>query len=643
LGSGSFGEVHKGVYVDSENNQYNTAIKRMTPKSTSAMRMILKEISAMQSMADIESNYAPRVYGCNTFTQYPEKVYVAQELLAGDLDSRSFRSFFQDLSNADSIRVVYQLFKGLAHLWKAGYVHNDIKPANMMHRTNKNNVVLIDFGLAQGVGSVNKAAGTPIFMSPPKFTEKDKVQPMDDIYSLALSVAVMESKGGYDAVFKGVNSKYGSTKGCFQSHTRKVCRNIIATNVKAILEKSGYGKYNKDAEMVPGINLTTFIVKIIYFTGVNLSYKDALDILREMHNIECNKENGAKLDANEKVEQAQRDAEAKRLEDIKKQEELKLYLEQKEKAKLEQREREKIQREKELAKQEQQRKIKLEQIEKDKQAKQDKIDQAKVEKYQNEQANRLNQLMKQNAIIAIGKEGKISDRNKVAKKEVQEDVQRPPFIMKNDYLYNKKDYKGVIVQDFVEKDPKDEEFEQTVIQQKKDRENRIAQLQKEIEALQGEIKNHEKAHVRNSEFYNENKDMFKRHVIEDDEEKLEDPDEEGNEQMVRENLVRRSEKVQQYFGGKQAFDDGYYNKFVQKKKKQKQKKIVGVYRNDLKLAQDNYPVVDKYKPINRKTPIVQEKKLVENKKNNIYALKDKRYPNNYIYVPEQKDKIRRII
>ena len=306
LGKGSFGLVKKVSYTDSMKNTFEIALKEMHPNANEKA-MILREISAMDSMNEGKSPYVAQLHGCYVVEEYPFRVYLAQERLGYDLDSTSFISFYQMLKPADSISIVIQMFKGLRDLWAVGYSHNDIKPANMMARKNNNkSIVLIDLGLAERVGARHFMGGTPLFMSPARFTAIGKIMPKDDIYSMAISVLVMEAKHGFDDVFRGITSKtYGTAYyGCFEKHLNSACRQKIAQNGISILQRANYGTYDRNQSLQKGVNLTTLIANMILYDNYNFDHAQTVELIRHIEStLNSGKDQAAgkfgKADANE--------------------------------------------------------------------------------------------------------------------------------------------------------------------------------------------------------------------------------------------------------------------------------------------------------------------------------------------------------
>ncbi|MBS0569158.1 MAG: serine/threonine protein kinase [Proteobacteria bacterium] len=110
--------------------------------------------------------------------------YLASEYLpAGTLRDR-----MQRLNTAEVLEIVRDVASGLSYAHEMGFVHRDVKPGNIMFRSN-GSAVLADFGIAKAIKSVSAATmagnaiGTPDYMSP----EQAQATPVDgrsDLYSL---------------------------------------------------------------------------------------------------------------------------------------------------------------------------------------------------------------------------------------------------------------------------------------------------------------------------------------------------------------------------------------------------------------------------------------------------------------------------
>lgn len=110
--------------------------------------------------------------------------YLASEYLpAGTLRDR-----MQRLNVAEVLEIIRDVASGLSYAHEMGFVHRDVKPGNIMFRSN-GSAVLADFGIAKAIKSVSAATmagnaiGTPDYMSP----EQAQATPVDgrsDLYSL---------------------------------------------------------------------------------------------------------------------------------------------------------------------------------------------------------------------------------------------------------------------------------------------------------------------------------------------------------------------------------------------------------------------------------------------------------------------------
>jgi serine/threonine-protein kinase PpkA len=126
----------------------------------------------------------PHLMTVHDIGSYNGVYYLASEFLpAGTLRER-----MDGLSTAEALEIARDIASGLAYAHEKGFVHRDVKPGNIMFRSN-GTAVLADFGIAKAMKSMSAATmagnaiGTPDYMSP----EQAQAIPVDgrsDLYSL---------------------------------------------------------------------------------------------------------------------------------------------------------------------------------------------------------------------------------------------------------------------------------------------------------------------------------------------------------------------------------------------------------------------------------------------------------------------------
>jgi len=94
------------------------------------------------------------------------------------------------ISISEAIRILTAIAEGLAIVHRAGLVHRDVKPENVM-LTPDERIVLMDFGLvtpASQLGLSNTVAGSPAYMAPEALTNDiaEGRGPLVDIYALGV-------------------------------------------------------------------------------------------------------------------------------------------------------------------------------------------------------------------------------------------------------------------------------------------------------------------------------------------------------------------------------------------------------------------------------------------------------------------------
>jgi serine/threonine-protein kinase len=125
------------------------------------------------------------------------RIYLAMELVDGPDAARVLRDR-GPFAPAVAVRVACQALDGLAHAHAKGFVHRDVKPANVRvgGPAGRRVVKVADFGLARaydecklsGLTMQGEVGGTPAFMAPEQVTHYRDVRPAADQYAAAATL-----------------------------------------------------------------------------------------------------------------------------------------------------------------------------------------------------------------------------------------------------------------------------------------------------------------------------------------------------------------------------------------------------------------------------------------------------------------------
>jgi hypothetical protein len=112
--------------------------------------------------------------------------YISGENLLEKVEKRG------SLAEANALRYIDQVGKVLTFIHAKNILHRDIKPDNIMLRSDGRGIVLIDFGIArsfvEGKTQIQTALVTPAFSPPEQFVEQYKRGAYSDVYALAATL-----------------------------------------------------------------------------------------------------------------------------------------------------------------------------------------------------------------------------------------------------------------------------------------------------------------------------------------------------------------------------------------------------------------------------------------------------------------------
>jgi len=196
LGFGGMGTVYKALdlrKLEASDRKPYIAIKLLNvqfrghPKSLITLQ---REAKKAQALAH------PNIVRVYDFDREGPLVYLTMEYLAGKPLSQVLRApGFTGMPYPEALRIVTGIGRGLAYAHQQGFVHCDLKPANVF-LTDKGEVKVIDFGIARAFHKPEDDAEATVFdpgslggLTPayasPEMVEHREPDPRDDIYGLA--------------------------------------------------------------------------------------------------------------------------------------------------------------------------------------------------------------------------------------------------------------------------------------------------------------------------------------------------------------------------------------------------------------------------------------------------------------------------
>ncbi|HET9622434.1 MAG TPA: bifunctional serine/threonine-protein kinase/formylglycine-generating enzyme family protein [Kofleriaceae bacterium] len=183
IGSGSMGEVFRGI--DTGLNR-RVAIKLLSEKHRDSPELRQRFVREGRAVAAISHPNVVQVFATGSFDDRP---YIAMELLDGaDLGSIVERN--GPVDSLTAAHAVLDAAQGLAAASRAGLIHRDVKPSNLV-RLSDGRVKVTDFGLAKpmdpgkepALTAMGVVVGTPDYIAPEQ-ARGEAIDERVDIYAL---------------------------------------------------------------------------------------------------------------------------------------------------------------------------------------------------------------------------------------------------------------------------------------------------------------------------------------------------------------------------------------------------------------------------------------------------------------------------
>jgi len=183
IGSGSMGEVFRGI--DTGLNR-RVAIKLLSEKHRDSPELRQRFVREGRAVAAISHPNVVQVFATGSFDDRP---YIAMELLDG-ADLGSIVEKHGPLDPLAAAHAVLDAAQGLNAAARAGLIHRDVKPSNLV-RLSDGQVKVTDFGLAKPVDPGSEPAltamgvvvGTPDYIAPEQ-ARGEAIDERVDIYAL---------------------------------------------------------------------------------------------------------------------------------------------------------------------------------------------------------------------------------------------------------------------------------------------------------------------------------------------------------------------------------------------------------------------------------------------------------------------------
>ena len=184
LGSGGWGQVFRA----SKNGQVK-ALKVLHPELSRNPQVLERFKSEIKTLLKLPAHL--NLVRVEDFGYCPERAcwYLVMEYIDGPTLDQYLRS--SKTLNPEQIRRVFQpLAQGLGLAHKAGFVHRDIKPGNMVFRKSDQRLVLIDFGLANHETDAGKEQidGKTLMFAAPEQLRGKPADARSDVYSLTATM-----------------------------------------------------------------------------------------------------------------------------------------------------------------------------------------------------------------------------------------------------------------------------------------------------------------------------------------------------------------------------------------------------------------------------------------------------------------------
>ena len=207
LARGGMGEVYECHDIELGEN---VALKTILPGIAGNQQVLAMFKREIQLARKVTHPHVCRIYDLVQHQDADSSInLLSMELVAGQTLAEYLKEH-GPLTPAQALPLIEQMASALEAAHKAGVIHRDFKPGNvMLTNGTEGRVVVMDFGLAfpsaqSETGEISSPRGTPNFMAPEQ-RHNGPITPATDIYTLGLVIREMTggaSTGVWEPVLK---------------------------------------------------------------------------------------------------------------------------------------------------------------------------------------------------------------------------------------------------------------------------------------------------------------------------------------------------------------------------------------------------------------------------------------------------------
>jgi serine/threonine-protein kinase len=207
LGKGAMGEVYEGV---DETLNRRVAVKILGAKHRESTEFQTRFLREGRSLASMNHPHIVQIYAIG---EHEDRPFLAMEFIDGEDIGYALKKR-GPLHPGDAAEVTCHAAIGLAEAQRAGVVHRDVKPSNLVV-TAAGVVKVTDFGLAKALQEDLSITATGVFVGTPDYLAPEQAMGEDvdaraDVYALGCSLYHMCSgqppfrRGGQDDHYTAV-------------------------------------------------------------------------------------------------------------------------------------------------------------------------------------------------------------------------------------------------------------------------------------------------------------------------------------------------------------------------------------------------------------------------------------------------------